>query len=484
MRTLTICFFLSMCYTTFAQKQANIWYFGDHAGLDFNGGAPVAITGGQTHLCCGINLHNEGSSVISDSAGNLLFYSNGEKIWNANHQIMPHGDSIKGNLSSTQSSLILPLPGSDHIFYLFTTDAYLNNLQNGLRFTVVDMCLDNGLGDVVLPMKNFLLLDTASEKLTAVKHSNGIDYWLIAHKFYSDAFYAYLLTSNGITDTVISKTGAWHIVCPNNSTQNAIGQMKASPNGRRLALVSGQGNMPDCKIIQLFDFDNTSGIISNPVDLGAASSAGMYYGLSFSPNSSKLYISSLMNVSRVFQWDLEAGEGNPDSIYASVLTVVNTNYNTFYGMQLAPDGKIYIARQDKNYLGVIENPNLKAPLCNYVDLGVSLGTNKCSWSLPSFLDNFMYHNKMVSCAGAVRENTSPELAISPTVVSSEIHFKLPSTGTAICQIFDISGRMVLEQHCAGGDVSISAEKLQPGLYLLRATQNGKSYQGKFVKQQN
>ena len=88
---------------------------------------------------------------------------------------------------------------------------------------------------------------------------------------------------------------------------------------------------------------------------------------------------------------------------------------------------------------------------------------------------------MVSCAGAVRENISPDLAISPSVVSSEIHFKLPSTGTAICQIFDISGRIVIEQSCTGGDVSIPADRLQPGLYLLRATENGNAYKGKFIK---
>src|SRR6267142_6834319 len=83
----------------FSQRQGNVWYFGDHAGVSFNSGIPVALTDGATF---NTNQYSEGTTAISDSAGNLLFYSNGQKLWNRNNQVMPNGDSLLGNFSSTQ----------------------------------------------------------------------------------------------------------------------------------------------------------------------------------------------------------------------------------------------------------------------------------------------------------------------------------------------------------------------------------------------
>lgn len=73
-------------------KQGNIWYFGDYAGIDFNGSTPVALTNSAlfTYDC---------ASAISDPAGNLLFYSNGVTVWNKTHQVMNNGTGLLGNQS-------------------------------------------------------------------------------------------------------------------------------------------------------------------------------------------------------------------------------------------------------------------------------------------------------------------------------------------------------------------------------------------------
>ena len=177
-----------------AQKQGNIWYFGNHAGLDFGKGIPIVLTNGATYTPIG--CPDEGTAVISDSSGSLLFYSNGCLVWNKNNQIMPNGEGLLGNYSSTQAALIIPQPNSERYFYIFTTDDFCNDaLRNGFRYSIVDICLDNGLGDVMIGNKNIKLLDTVAEKLTAVRHANGIDYWIITHKYYSDAFYSYHLSS-------------------------------------------------------------------------------------------------------------------------------------------------------------------------------------------------------------------------------------------------------------------------------------------------
>ena len=130
-KLLFLLFLFFIAAFVFGQKQGNIWYFGDHAGLDFNSGSPVAITNGQTYL---VDNHNEGTSVICDSAGALLFYSNGQQIWNKNHVTMFNGYNLLGHLSSTHAAFIVPLPGSERLFYLFTADAfYLHDLVYGFR---------------------------------------------------------------------------------------------------------------------------------------------------------------------------------------------------------------------------------------------------------------------------------------------------------------------------------------------------------------
>ena len=97
-----------------AQRENNIWYFGDKAGLDFNSGNPVNLTDGAINTI-------EGCASISNPSGQLLFYTDGIKVWNRNHQIMPNGADLSGNSSSTQSGIIVPKPNSNTIYYLFTT---------------------------------------------------------------------------------------------------------------------------------------------------------------------------------------------------------------------------------------------------------------------------------------------------------------------------------------------------------------------------
>ncbi len=196
---------------------------------------------------------------------------------------MPNGDSLLGHWSSTQSSIIVPKPGSNRFFYLFTVDDYnYDHYKYGFRFSLIDNCLDNGLGDVIPNQKNILLLDTVEEKVAAVRHANGLDYWIITHKLFSDAFYSFLLTSNGITDTVITHIGS--------IDSCGQGQLKISPNGDRIAMASDQAYIQFSNYFELYDFDKSSGIISNLISLTFPQSTDIY-GVEFSPDNTKLYAS-------------------------------------------------------------------------------------------------------------------------------------------------------------------------------------------------
>jgi hypothetical protein len=446
-----------------AQKQGNIWHFGEGAGLNFNSGTPVAITNGQTATDIGI-ANQEGSATISDSSGALLFYTDGQRIWNKNHQIMSNGNNLMGNKSSTQSVIIVPLPQNNHLYYIFTTDAFINNFQNGLRYSILDMCLNNQIGDVVSSSKNILLLNTASEKLTATKHANGIDYWIVTAMNNTNSYYAYLLTQSGIADTVVSSVGA---IC---GGANAYGQMKVSPNGLKMAIADGQGTN---KAI-LFDFNNSTGAISNPTVLSTSSTI---YGVAFSSDNSKLYISEFLNVNQINQFDLSNGNNK---------TIISLpNNSSPKGMQLAPNGKIYVARQDSpDYLGIINNPNAQGTSANYLHNGISLNSKTSDYSLPSFIDSYNYPNTVFNCETGINEvdNTKLTMRIYPNPSNEPFNISLPVQQTFNLQVVDIAGRIVYTNKNATGNITVDCSNFSSGVYFVKAINERTVLTGKLVKE--
>lgn len=453
------------------QKQGNIWYFGDHAGLDFSNGTPVALTNGATpfnNTFC----QSEGTAVISDSAGSLLFYTNGEQIWNKNHQIM--FDSLLGNNSSTQSALIIPQPGSSRYFYVFTTDDFCNDtLKDGLRYSIVDICLKGGLGDVMTNQKNIKLLDTIAEKLTAVRHLNGADYWVITHKYFSDAFYAFKLTSSGVTDTVVSHVGSVHP--PNVGLGAAIGQLKASPNGQKLAIVTGNG----ASIAEYFDFDKNTGVVSNAVSV-QTNSVYNYYGVSFSPDNSKLYIACWLNDYGIHQFNLNAWGGIPDSVRASKVRI-SGSFGNFHGLQLAVDGKIYATRAHgypQTALSVINSPNSLGLSCNYVDSAIYLNGKIAYMGLPNFIDSYDYSNTTFDCSitGIDDEGLIDKVSAFPNPFTTQTTLQTDKVlKDATLTLYNSLGQQVRQvSNISGQTLTLQRDNLPSGLYYLQLTQDNQT----------
>ena len=365
--------FLLFSNISYSQKEGNIWYFGFNAGIDFNSGAPVALTNGALRS-------NEGTASICDEMGGLLFYTDGVWVWNRNHVRMLNGFGLLGNSSTTQSALILKKPGSATLYYIFTLDAVENNSVNGFRYSIVDMSLQGGLGDVTT--KNILLYAPSTEKLTAVRHSNGCDVWVVSHEYRTNKFLTYLVDSSGVASTpVTSDIGAVHST--NIGGNGARGQLKGSPDGSKLVLtVFGLG------IFEVFDFNTTTGIVSNPISFPPLTNAilELTYGVEFSPDGTKLYGTAAI-FREIYQWDLLAG--SPTDIINSRFLVATSNSYTM-ALQLAPDGKIYCARQGALSLGAINNPNELRAACNYVDNAFTLGGRQSWEGLPTFMSGYLY----------------------------------------------------------------------------------------------
>ncbi|MEO6047601.1 MAG: hypothetical protein ABIQ57_09000 [Candidatus Kapaibacterium sp.] len=331
-----------------AQKQNNVWYFGAHAGIDFNSPAPVALTDGM------LDTYEGSASIADPNTGALLFYTDGITVWNRRHQVMPNGTGLFGNASSTQSALIVPLPGSSSIYYVFTSAAIEERNQDGVRYSIVDMNGNGGFGNVTT--KNVLLLTPATERLTATAACSENAWWILAHGLDNNEFRAFKLTPAGIVSPpVISRAG---MVAAD--ARGAIGYMRISPNGRRLAIAQS-----DFSNAELFDFNVTTGVVANPILLTTLSGS---YGVAFSPDNTKLYISEW--VGSVYQYDISLL--NPADIIASKFKIYTPQSFIYVAaMQLAPDGKIYCALQNSS-LGVINNPNASGIAADFVLNGFSL----------------------------------------------------------------------------------------------------------------
>lgn len=357
-------FLFSAVFLCQAQKEGNIWYFGTNAGIDFNSGSAVALNDGALST-------TEGCACISDANGQLLFYTDGITVWNRYHQQMPNGTGLHGDPSSSQSGVIVPAPGRKNIYYVFTIG--LISSEFGFEYSLVDMNADNGMGDVV--EKNHPILVNVTERITAVRHRNNKDMWIITHEWNSDAFYAYTLSAAGFNfQPVISHTGMTH----QGSDGNSIGLLKSNPDGSNLAIA-----IRDEKKFELFDFDNQTGLISNPITIDAP---GVTYGIEFSPNGSLMYVSAGSDA-YLAQYDLQAGSA--ENIIASQYVLKSPDHDGWSGaLQIAPDGKIYLTIYAKSFLGVINNPNLRGAACNYVYEGFALNGASGQLGLPTFIQSY------------------------------------------------------------------------------------------------
>ncbi len=168
----------------FSQGQGNQWKLAS-TSLDF-GITPVSVSASVIEL---IDDELESTSSISDSSGRLLFYSDGRRLWDWNDELIV--DTLAGHQSATQGVIAVPFPQEVHKYLLFTIDALQNDLVNGLQFSVVNACRENG---VTIEQVNTPLLDNLTEKMTVVRHSNGIDYWLVCHEFNSNSYVVFAIT--------------------------------------------------------------------------------------------------------------------------------------------------------------------------------------------------------------------------------------------------------------------------------------------------
>jgi large repetitive protein len=341
-------------------QRRNIWYFGNLAGIDFNPPTPVALDDGAMNTA-------EGCSAMSDRNGDIIFYTNGNTVWDQTHTVIDRG--LGGDTLSTESVLIVPVPGDETLYYIFTTEAKEDYPTNTVYYSLFDLKKNNGLG--MITQKHIPLYNGSTERLA----SNGN--WLITHEYGNNSFRCYPITATGIGEAVITSIGSDH------SFQDptlAEGYMKIGANSSVAVALSIPGT---ANWIDVFDFVDSTGVLTNYRKVTLNETAGQVYGVEFSPGGNKLFatVKGSPSPSYVYEYSI-------DSVSQLHFKQKVSNASELGAIQIAPDGQIYIAINGSSSLGTVTVNEDTTALSTFNFAGFALaGGTTSTLGLPSFVQS-------------------------------------------------------------------------------------------------
>ena len=472
--TLCCCHFFS-----YAQNRNSVWCFGDSALIDFSDTSNIIVGS------CGLDTRGSCASIANEN-GKLLFYAetratisgNTTLVFDTTHQVMQNGNNIVGR-GWYQELVIVPNPANDSTYYLFSigvTSIY------GLYYSIIDMRLNNGLGAVTVKnvqLQSFEQVDC----LNAVKHGNGRDWWVLFRKAGSlsngnNDWYSYLITPVSVQNFSIQSIGSLNKT--NSGYTNLIG------------------------LVELYDFDRCSGLLSNPVTIEpeALPSVPYTWSCEFSPDASKLYVTTADDTTYLFQYDL-----NASNISQSKNTLWTTNYPLYTGggLKLAPDNKIYLASiyyngvqfpypyQDTVYnmynmnLSVINQPDSLGIACDFQPYSFYLGGKRTYVGLPNNPDYELgaLTGSICDTLTSVKEITEQNVInIFPNPFFNKIALQYQqhsNTKIKEATIFNSTGEIVFEKKVAQTLYELDLSFLPNGVYFLTIHTEKSTITKKLVK---
>lgn len=359
----------------------------------------------------------EGAAAISEQNGENLFYTDGNIVYDRNHNVMFNGASIGGDNNSTQSSIIIPFPGDETLFYIFTTKAVYNpGLDYTLSYSVVDIKeIANGTdGEVVTQDKP--LFEKSTERITATNPGGFV--WLIAHEIGNNTFRVYPITDQGIGNPVLTSIGSSHDL---NAEEESHGYMKLSADGSRLVVAFTSGGI---NYVEIFDFDNATGTLSNYLQIQLPDNNPPYevYGTEFSSNSEKLFVTVNSQSSPQSKlYELKLHDYDKDSIESRIVELADESGINMGAIQTGPDGQIYVARDGQNFLGTISENLDTLSNSTYMTDGFDLVTGTSTLGLPNFIQSMF------------QQTPSPTATVIPACIDQTSTFI--GVGTSIIDEF-------------------------------------------------
>jgi hypothetical protein len=473
MKVVTVIGLILFCnFQTRAQYKNTVWVFGDSCLIDFS--LPFQPTLGTSYnnargACCS----------VSDNFGLLILSAHTEHdhigieewgcVRNKYHEIIENGDSLAGS-SWYQEIVLVPKGFALNKFFMFTTG--VTSSDKGLWYSEINMNANNDSGKVIKKNKA-LHYKVEVEGINAIKHGNGKDWWLLTRRddptgtVGLNFWDIYLITDSGIVDSLTLNVG----------TLNLAGFCKTavSQDGKKIAFAN---NMD---LVEIFDFDRCTGIISNPkvAQFQIPFGGDAFFGVEFSPNGNVLYTSELGN-SKIFQYDLTA----PNILQTRTMIYHDTSSTglPFGGLKLAPDGHIYFTRWGCTHLGVIYNPDTLGLGCNFYPDTFYLGGHISNMSLPNN-PNYELGPDSGSVCDTLGLNIAPlshaeglgvRIFPNPTTGTFTIVYTHRYAGSITCKIFDLPGNIVYQNTFsnATNNQTIKLNNVPSGMYLIKVFDTG------------
>jgi len=396
------CFGSSQAFSQYNEHhRSDNWLFGDKAGLKFNNGIAESINLGENEMWT-----PEGCASISDTLGNLLFYTDGRRVWNRNHSILLNGDSISDVIhqfgqSIFQSSLIIPNPAEESQYYLINLEVF--TFDGILSYSIIDMDGDSGYGEVIFKKQN--LFTKTNEKLAAIKHCNNKDYWFVVQDRDTKYYHVYLINECGVFLDSIYPTS-------NSNISLMGGPLKFSNSGNKLFnqwTISSKLQFFSNEYLEISDFNNCTGVLnqSNYIrTFHSASELWYTYGFEITEDEKYLFSTKSREIPGTIANDSLTGETVRDWVYEVIRYDVSSNDSnqilnsktiissdtSFYSKigylsmpQIANNGKIYCANIDASSINLLDNIN-QNPVFYFDTITLNTGSNLLG--LPNFVTDF------------------------------------------------------------------------------------------------
>jgi hypothetical protein len=476
-----------------AQKQDRQWVFPVSAGIDWTDSLnPVTYTSSAW------NVHYSTTASIADSAGNLLFYAQGfayatagGRVYNRLHQTMVNGDSIQGDPYCGDAFIILPAPEQSSKFYLITTTRSSSTGYAFIYYSIIDMNGDGGLGEVI-SRDNTTVNEEQNEKISACKHANGRDWWIITSATVNDHFNIFLLDPTGFN------LHHQQIIGPP-TEKYYLGSSAFTREGNYFIALGLQSSS-----INVFDFDRCTGMLSNYRQAGENnfSQANAYFGMAISPLGKYLYTTAIYAPhKKAYQFDITAP--NPlatkqlINFYPDTGITSSINYLTHC---LGPDGRIYFGKGNPyipnantpftQSLDAVLYPDSPGVACTYTPGYLNLGGNFSSGGLPN-MPNYNLGPVVGSICdtlftGTKDKNIEKGIIVYPNPSDGVFHFELRRRDDVIqsIKIYNSVGILLPQQPlCTDACSTIDLTKHPSGLYYYRlTTASGKIFTGKLMRE--
>jgi hypothetical protein len=417
---------------------------------------------------------------ICDENGDFLYNTNGIYIFDRNGDVLQNGAGINPcdytaqwvccGLDIQQAALFIPQPGNTRYYYLFhfSNDNADSSRPATIYYSLIDKEANGGLGAVI--EKNDTVFHTSELRgggMTACKHANGRDYWLIMGASVINTFYKFLITPDSIYGPYSQGIGP-EFPLPFDNAYSRFSQ-----DGSKY--VTGVGEGP----VLVMDFDRCTGEFSNPLTIfnqachPPQTSCSGSVAVEFSQNNRFVYVSDVINLN---QYDLSSS--NVQDSVVQIYAVDSGQYAELDMLQLAPDGKIYLSTWNGlltiDSIHVINNPNAKGDSCNFRYAEQPTYTNN-ELDMPNMI-NYSLGPLIGSGCDTIPDSVlsvgqvplvQNNLRVLPNPTDKNLYVQMSNTGNYEFQLLSPLGQVIDIKESLQKSV-FDTEWLAGGIYFIKA----------------